>query len=374
MSTEIELVRASQVEAKPLRWLWPEYIPLGGLTLFVGATDTGKTLAALDIAARITDGALFPDAAKRLPPSEVLLIGDEADDGDVTVPRLMAMRADLSKIRFAELDGDFDLARDVPALTARLTAHPAIRMIIVDPFVVYIGDGANGESQLRATLAPLRELASRFTVAIVMTITTQYKKIYTGNIVSDFRLNGMSVLTGVARAVWYFQKINDVEGTTHNQCCTMSRVKNNLGKNAPGLNFHIAERPVPIPNDPDLLVPHIVWGGRIEPSSSRHENPKLQQAVAWLQIALQDGAVMTKKLFDDAREGAGIRQETLRRACQALGIKPQKMAHRWVWALPSLAGASVEAAAPEDRVSCATSGERLGPKPTLLQSGSLHLC
>jgi len=103
-------------------------------------------------------------------------------------------------------------------------------------------------------------------------------------------------------------------------------------------------------------------------------SPQLEEAMAWLQIALQDGAVMTKKLFDDAREGAGIRQETLRRACQALGIKPQKMAHGWVWALPSLAGASVEAAAPEDRVSCATSGERLGPKPTLLQSGSLHLC
>jgi len=43
-------------------WLWPGRIPIGKVTLLVGDPGVGKSLVALDIAARVTRGAPWPDA------------------------------------------------------------------------------------------------------------------------------------------------------------------------------------------------------------------------------------------------------------------------------------------------------------------------
>jgi hypothetical protein len=62
----------------------------------------------------------------------------------------------------------------------------------------------------------------------------------------------------------------------------------------------------------------------------------MQEAMAWLQDALQDGGVASKKLFKDALDGAGIKADTLRAAGKALGIKPAKLADGWFWELPAM--------------------------------------
>ena len=43
---------------RPLRWLWQDKIPLGKLTLIEGPPAVGKLFVALDIAARVSTGAL----------------------------------------------------------------------------------------------------------------------------------------------------------------------------------------------------------------------------------------------------------------------------------------------------------------------------
>ena len=43
----------SDVEAKPVNWLWPQRIPKK-FVLFTGPPDCGKTLTAIDIMARVT--------------------------------------------------------------------------------------------------------------------------------------------------------------------------------------------------------------------------------------------------------------------------------------------------------------------------------
>jgi hypothetical protein len=42
---------------RPVEWLWPLRVPLGKLTLLVGDPGCGKSLLALDMAARVTRGA-----------------------------------------------------------------------------------------------------------------------------------------------------------------------------------------------------------------------------------------------------------------------------------------------------------------------------
>ena len=53
-----ELQAMSSQSERPLRWLWQDKIPLGKLTLIEGPPAVGKLFVALDIAARVSSGAL----------------------------------------------------------------------------------------------------------------------------------------------------------------------------------------------------------------------------------------------------------------------------------------------------------------------------
>jgi hypothetical protein len=105
-------------------WLWPGRIPLGKITLLLGDPGVGKSLLALDVAARVATGPTWPDAIEcgmsngecgindsTLPPSpspsphslfatphSVLLLSAEDDLADTIRPRLEAGGADCSRI------------------------------------------------------------------------------------------------------------------------------------------------------------------------------------------------------------------------------------------------------------------------------------
>jgi hypothetical protein len=53
-----ELQAMNSISERPLRWLWQDKIPLGKLTLIEGPPAVGKLFVALDIAARVSTGAL----------------------------------------------------------------------------------------------------------------------------------------------------------------------------------------------------------------------------------------------------------------------------------------------------------------------------
>ena len=46
---------------QPVRWLWPNRLPLGGITLLDGDHNCGKTLLALQLAAHVSSGTPMPD-------------------------------------------------------------------------------------------------------------------------------------------------------------------------------------------------------------------------------------------------------------------------------------------------------------------------
>ncbi|MEX2310760.1 MAG: AAA family ATPase [Pirellulales bacterium] len=54
-------VRLTHVQPQNIRWLWPGRIPLGRVTLLVSDPGIGKSLLTLDIAARVSTGASWPD-------------------------------------------------------------------------------------------------------------------------------------------------------------------------------------------------------------------------------------------------------------------------------------------------------------------------
>ncbi len=98
------------VGREPMRWLWPGRVPLGKMTLLVGDPGLGKSLVALDMAARVTRGAAWPDEAGARettettsevisrPAGSVVLLSAEDDAADTILPRLEAAGGDADRV------------------------------------------------------------------------------------------------------------------------------------------------------------------------------------------------------------------------------------------------------------------------------------
>jgi len=93
------VTRVSDVETKPVDWLWPDRIPLGKFTLFQGDPCVGKSFETLDIAARVSTGNGWPDSPdSRAVPGDAILLSAEDDVADAIRSRLEAAGADLSRV------------------------------------------------------------------------------------------------------------------------------------------------------------------------------------------------------------------------------------------------------------------------------------
>lgn len=200
----------ADVHPQPVRWLWPNRIPLGKVTLLVGDPKKGKSVLTLDIAARVTTGAGWPDApGQRFDPGGVVLLSAEDDLADTIRPRLDAAGADVSRIvslqavehrdskSGAMVKAGFTLA-DLLALEAAIAQTPACRLVVIDPVSAYLaGADSHVNAEVRAALAPLAELAQRTGVAVLL--VTHLRK---GEGLAVYRAIGSIAFTAAARAVW----------------------------------------------------------------------------------------------------------------------------------------------------------------------------
>ena len=156
--------RLADVHPEVLTWLWPSRLPCGKLTLLVGDPGLGKSLVALDIAARVTRGADWPDGKSAAPQGSVLLLNGEDGLGDTVIPRLRALGADLTRVHIVErvrsMDGQeeasFALARHLEQLEWALVAMDNPRLLIIDPISSFLrGIDSNSNSVVRRLLGNL---------------------------------------------------------------------------------------------------------------------------------------------------------------------------------------------------------------------------
>jgi archaellum biogenesis ATPase FlaH len=179
LPAEVVVESFSAIAPEAIRWLWPGRIPAGKLTLFVGDPGKGKTLAAVDLAARMSRGHAFPDGAS-CERGAALILSAEDSASDTIRPRLDAADADVSRVYFIKAvkvtledgqtgESSFSLERDLVKLEETLKKHPGIKVIILDPLSAYLGTKVNSwrDTEVRALLTPLVEFASRTGVAII---------------------------------------------------------------------------------------------------------------------------------------------------------------------------------------------------------------
>ena len=247
----LRLVKAGDVEMKRVRWLWLEKLAFGKLNLFCGNPDHGKSLASLDIVARVTTGAAWPTGPNNLEPIEVLIVAAEDGLEDTIAPRLAAAKADLNKVHYLksvitpkdknanQYIRQLRLDHDIAAMESCLQANPNIRLVVIDPVSSYLGSAKMMDEQaVRGVLNPLVALAEKLGIC-VLTIMHLNKKI---DLDAVNRVGGAMAFVGIPRLAWVFAKKPKAEEFEEelepDNTIYMMKLKGNIIKaSADGLTF-----------------------------------------------------------------------------------------------------------------------------------------
>jgi len=145
--------------ATPIEWAWRRRLPIGSLSLLLGAEGMGKGTLIAWLLARISRGELPGDLEGQ--PARALVVGDEDGFDNVTVPRLAVAGADLNMIdTIHEADDEIDLRRDADALH-ELIAAEGYRLVIFDALLDVLGVDTDDwrAKGVRDALRPLRRAA-----------------------------------------------------------------------------------------------------------------------------------------------------------------------------------------------------------------------
>jgi len=324
---------------RAVEYLWPGRVAVGKLTLFAGDPGTGKSFVAYDIAARVSTRTPWPDGTEN-PGGDVLILSAEDAVEDTILPRLLAAKANLKRIRVmqaVEVDEGaamFSLETDIPALERALDDYPDTRLITIDPLTAYTGSiDSHKNAEVRGLLAPLADLADARNVAILC-ITHLNKSSGSS---PNYRIIGSLAFSAATRAVWAIGKDKEDESRR-----IMTQVKNNLSADPGALAYRIIESD----QYPGMGVVSwesgpVVMSAEDLLSNDRPKKAKLSAAGEWLLDILKDGPVQSDTIFRLA-EDCGFRDRTVWRAKSAINGSPggPKIATRksgfggpWEWYL-----------------------------------------
>jgi hypothetical protein len=340
-----QLVRALDCPAQPVEWLWPGKIPIGKVTLLIGDPGTGKSLVALDIAARVSRGHTWPDESVKSeetrvksqnspsgsplstldsrPPSSVLILSASDDLADTIRPRLDAAGADSSRVFL--LASIADLRNDFDHLRTAVNCAPNCRLIIIDPINAYVGSSdSHFYSVVRKVLSPLASLAADKRVAV---LAVAHLRKSAG--AALYRAAGSMGFVASARAIWTVA--NDRDNPSRQ---LLLPLKNNLAAPACGLAYSIAPHP-------QTRAAAITWYAAPITTSSEEalrgpEPSDLHAARIWLRTALAGGPRAASEITTQA-EQYGFHERSLRRALHAIGGNTQNrgVLEGWWWSLPA---------------------------------------
>lgn len=346
----LQLVRASDVQMEPIRWLWPGYLAKGKLQILAGSPGTGKTTIAMDFAAAVSRGGTWPDKTKCHEPGKVFIWSGEDSPSDTLVPRLRAAGANLDNIWFGSFvqraEGEkvpFDPAKDMPLLRARLNDLGNVLLLILDPIVSAVAGDSHKNTEVRRDLQPIVDLAQELDIAVLG--ITHLSKGSEGRNPLD-RVTGSLAFGAVARVVLVAAKNERQEDGASR---SLVRVKSNIGPDGGGFGYDLLQEP--LVENLEVETSRVSWGEILEGSArsilahAEDNRPEsndlgaLEEAVEFLRQELGDGPLSPADITKRARE-AGISPSTLRRAREGQGItpgKPKVEGIRYAWSWPAVA-------------------------------------
>lgn len=160
---------ASALEARKTRWLWKPFLLRGAINLITGEGGVGKTLVALDTAARLS----------RDKQKATIYLTIEDDPASDLKPRFVAAGGNPDLLLFVgEEDpdaGEFDvvdsLAGKLDQIERIIAERGDVGLVVVDPFVDFSGRTDHySETDVRRALKPLRALARQHDLAVAIIV------------------------------------------------------------------------------------------------------------------------------------------------------------------------------------------------------------
>lgn len=154
----MSLHRAHEVTGKPVQWLIPDLLPASAVTGLVGVPESGKSLLAAMLAARITQDIKRPRTLGKA----VLWLCREEDQQTVVVPRLKAAGCNLKKILLPNVSTRWPCLPDNLDSVQEIVRKEDIRLILCDPIQSYLADhvDSNHAQSVRAVMEGLTFIAT----------------------------------------------------------------------------------------------------------------------------------------------------------------------------------------------------------------------
>ena len=326
-------LKLSQVQKKPVEWLWPGYVPLGKLTVLDGDPDLGKSTLLLDLAARISTHGVMPDGKQGVCGGVLLLSAEDGVLEDMSIlPRLLAAWANVERIEVKNEAGQDRhppvIPLDLPEIEEDLKRSDA-RLLLIDTLTAFLAVDTRSDQEVRRALHPLKLIAERCRCAVIylrhLNKGTSTKAMYRGG--------GSIAIIGAARAGLLVAKDSD-DGRN-----VLAQTKHNLGPEMPSLTYELVLTEYDVcrivwtgtsPKRADeLLQAPATMAARAEEEEAKS---KLELAREWLADFLNEGPRPVKVCHAEAGK-VGITKQTLQRAAAVLVGKPKMSEGVWYWSL-----------------------------------------
>ena len=207
----------------------------------------GKTMLTMDLAARVTTGAAWPDGADGCLGS-VLLATAEDGLADTLRPRLDAAGADVRRVSALEAvtrvsgdDPDAFTCADADLVERAIRGLGGCRLVVIDPVSAFYPPrtDTNSQSEIRGVLRPIASLAERTGCCVLL--VSHLNKSQGGK--SLYRVSGSLALIAAARCGWLVEFDKDDRARR-----LFLPSKNNLSPDRGGLAYGVEGDP-----------PRVVW-------------------------------------------------------------------------------------------------------------------
>lgn len=170
--TLLDMDKAGLLE--PVRWLWENWIPLGMLSLLTASPGAGKSMLALDLAARIIQGEIFPDGTVGPRPGAPVIYVDAEAIPQVHNERIVAWQADRDKLHIVvpkSLEGEMFIDLNAQVWRNELTemvatVNPAL--VVIDSLSTVSLKGENNKEDVVRLLGFLGSLAQDFDCGLLL--------------------------------------------------------------------------------------------------------------------------------------------------------------------------------------------------------------
>ncbi|HSS23159.1 MAG TPA: AAA family ATPase, partial [Mycobacterium sp.] len=318
----VALTRLADVQPERVSWLWNGRIPLGKLVTLDGDPGLGKSTLAVDMGARVTTGGTWPDGSVCEHPGAVLIMSAEDGLADTVRPRFDAAGADVTKVHAVEgvplLDEHGERTLRPPTLADIAALDEAVnrtgaRLLVIDVVMAYlpVGTDSHKDQDIRRVLSRLAALADRTSCTVLL---LRHLNKASGR---DplYRGGGSIGIVGAARAgLLVAPDPDDPERRV------LASVKSNLGPPPESLMYRLV-------GAGDYGVARVQWEGETthtartllsEPADA--DDDAKSEAERWLRDYLtEQGAAASKTAKAEAAK-VGIRERTLQRAVNSLGV------------------------------------------------------